>query len=634
MNREPKPGRRRLAILSLGALGVVYGDIGTSPLYALRESLSPSEHGLALSQEHVLGVLSLILWSLILLVGVKYIAVILRADNEGEGGILALMSLTNRALPRDSVRRRGAVVFGLFGSALLYGDGLITPSISVLSAVEGLKTRSPALGPLVIPLSVAILVALFAIQKKGTGRIGALFGPVMLLWFATLGFLGLVHVLRAPEVLQAFIPLHGARFLATNGLRGFFVLGSVFLVVTGGEAIYADMGHFGARPIRVAWFGLVLPALLLNYFGQGALLLRRPEALENPLFGMVPPAAVLPLVALATAATTIASQALISGVFSLTRQAVQLRFLPRLNILHTSATERGQIYLPAVNWMLLAGCVWFVVEFGTSSRLAAAYGVAVTATMLITTLLFFELLVHAWGLSAPKAFAAIVVFLAAELAFFGANLAKILHGGWIPLALGAFLYILMVTWKHGQHVIVDRLRKRKDGTPAVPIEQLVRAVERENPPRIPHPAVYLERFQDLVPPALLLNREHNGALHDPVILLTVDTAEIPRVPAGERARVEPLGADFYRVVLHWGFMEEPDVPAGLRGLKLGQTALDPDRISYFLGRETVISTPATSGMARWRERLFSWMRRNEGRATAFFRIPPSRAVEIGIQVEI
>ena len=634
MSHGPEAGGRRLAILSLGALGVVYGDIGTSPLYALRESLSPAEHGLALSPENVLGVLSLILWSLILLVGVKYVGVILRADNDGEGGILALMSLTNRALPRDSTRRRGAVVFGLFGAALLYGDGLITPSISVLSAVEGLKTRSPALGPLVIPISVAVLVVLFAIQKKGTGRIGAFFGPVMLLWFGTLAVLGVVHVLKAPEVLEALVPLHGARFLAANGLRGFLVLGSVFLVVTGGEAIYADMGHFGARPIRVAWFGLVLPALLLNYFGQGALLLRHPEALENPLFGMVPHAGILPLVVLATAATTIASQALISGVFSLTRQAVQLRFLPRLNILHTSATERGQIYLPAVNWMLLAGCVWFVVEFGSSSRLAAAYGVAVTATMLITTLLFFELLVHARGLSAPMAFAAIAVFLVAELAFFGANLTKVIHGGWIPLALGAALYTLMVTWKRGQRVIFDRLRSNATGLLAVPIEDHVRTVERENPPRIHHPAVYLERYQDLVPPALLLNWQHNQALHEPVILLTVDTAEVPRVPAAGRARVEALGAGFYRVVLHWGFMEEPDVPAGLRGLKLGETVLDPERISYFLGRETVISTPAASGMARWRERLFSWMRRNEGRATSFFRIPPSRAVEVGIQVEI
>ncbi len=633
MSHGAEPGGRRLAVLSLGALGVVYGDIGTSPLYALRESLSPTEHGLALNGANVLGVLSLIVWALILLVAIKYVGVILRADNDGEGGILALMSLANRSLPKGSAQRRGAVAFGLFGSALLYGDGLITPSISVLSAVEGLRTRSPALGPLVIPLSVAILIVLFAIQKKGTGRIGAFFGPVMLLWFATIAALGAREVVRTPGVLAALDPSHAVRFFVQNGLKGFLVMGSVILVVTGGEAIYADMGHFGARPIRFAWYGIVLPALLLNYFGQGALLLRRPEALANPLFAMVPPAGVLPLVVLATLATTIASQALISGVFSLTRQAVQLRFLPRLVILHTSATERGQIYLPAVNWMLLAGCVWFVVDFGSSSRLAAAYGVAVTATMLITTLLFFELLVHSWGLSVPKALAAIAVFLAAELAFFGANIAKIPHGGWIPLVLGAFLYTLMMTWKQGTRVVGERLRSKAVGL-AIPVEAYVYRIEKERPPRISHPAVYLERHQDLVPVPLLLNRQHNEALHEPVILLSVETAEVPRVAARERAHVEPLGAGFYRVILRWGFMEEPNVPAGLKDVQLEGRSLDPNTVSYFLGRESIISTRLPSGMARWRERLFSWMRRNEGRATTFFQIPSSRAVEIGIQVEV
>ncbi len=633
MSHGAEPGGRRLAVLSLGALGVVYGDIGTSPLYALRESLSPTEHGLALNGANVLGVLSLIVWALTLLVAIKYVGVILRADNDGEGGILALMSLANRSLPKGSAQRRGAVAFGLFGSALLYGDGLITPSISVLSAVEGLRTRSPALGPLVIPLSVAILIVLFAIQKKGTGRIGAFFGPVMLLWFATIAALGAREVVRTPGVLAALDPSHAVRFFVQNGLKGFLVMGSVILVVTGGEAIYADMGHFGARPIRFAWYGIVLPALLLNYFGQGALLLRRPEALANPLFAMVPPAGVLPLVVLATLATTIASQALISGVFSLTRQAVQLRFLPRLVILHTSATERGQIYLPAVNWMLLAGCVWFVVDFGSSSRLAAAYGVAVTATMLITTLLFFELLVHSWGLSVPKALAAIAVFLAAELAFFGANIAKIPHGGWIPLVLGAFLYTLMMTWKQGTRVVGERLRSKAVGL-AIPVEAYVYRIEKERPPRISHPAVYLERHQDLVPVPLLLNRQHNEALHEPVILLSVETAEVPRVAARERAHVEPLGAGFYRVILRWGFMEEPNVPAGLKDVQLEGRSLDPNTVSYFLGRESIISTRLPSGMARWRERLFSWMRRNEGRATTFFQIPSSRAVEIGIQVEV
>ena len=633
MSHETAPRGRRLAVLSLGALGIVYADIGTSPLYALRESLSPEVHGLPVSPANVLGVLSLIVWSLVFLVGVKYVGIILRADNDGEGGILALMTLVNRSFGKEDVRRKGAVVLGLFGAALLYGDGLITPAISVLSAVEGLKTRSPALEPFVVPLAVLVLVLLFFFQKHGTGKIGALFGPVMLLWFGVLAVLGAYHAARVPEVFAAVDPRHAVAFFAANGLKGFFVLGSVVLVVTGGEAVYADMGHFGARPIRVAWFGFVLPALLLNYFGQGALLLRSHEAPENPLFSMVPPAWVLPLVILATAATTIASQALISGVFSLTRQAVQLGFLPRLLIRHTSATERGQIYLPAINWALLAGCTLFVLVFGSSSRLAAAYGVAVTATMLLTTLLFFVLLDRAWKIGTGKALALCGGFLLIELAFFGANVAKLFHGGWIPLILGAFLYALMVTWKQGRRIVVAQLR-RSLTTLAVPMADYVRRVAESEPARIPHPAVYMERYQDLVPPSLLLNWEHNRALHDPVILLTVETADVPRVPAAGRARVETLGAGFYRVILTWGFMEEPDVPAGLRGLRLGETDLDPDRISYFLGRDVIISTPAATGMARWRERLYSWMRRSEGRATAFFRIPPSRAVEIGIQVEI
>jgi len=415
-------------VLSLGALGVVYGDIGTSPLYALRESLTPAEHGLSMNEANVLGVLSLIVWSLILLVAVKYVTIVLRADNDGEGGILALTTLVSRSLPRESSKRRIAVVLGLFGAALLYGDGLITPAISVLSAAEGLKTESPKLEPLVLPFAVIVLVGLFAVQKRGTGQIGALFGPVMLAWFGIIAVLGVIEILRNPAVLAALEPSHALRFFLRNGFKGFLVLGSVVLAVTGGEAVYADMGHFGPLPIRVAWFGLVLPALLLNYFGQGALLLRQPAALENPLFAMVPAWGVLPMVALATAATTIASQALISGVFSITHQAIQLRYMPRLRVLHTSATERGQIYVPMINGLLFVGCVFFVVAFGSSSRLAGAYGVAVTATMLLTTLLFTVLLVarHRTPLWRIVLFA--VVFLTIEVSFLGANLAKIWHG--------------------------------------------------------------------------------------------------------------------------------------------------------------------------------------------------------------
>ncbi|HEY6929719.1 MAG TPA: KUP/HAK/KT family potassium transporter [Thermoanaerobaculia bacterium] len=624
--------RGRLAVLSLAALGVVYGDIGTSPLYALRESLGP-EHRLALTQENVLGILSLIVWSIVLLVAVKYVTIILHADNDGEGGILALTTLVNRCLKREDPKRRIAVILGLFGAALLYGDGLITPAISVLSAAEGLKSQSPRLEPFVLPFAVVVLVALFAVQKKGTGHIGTLFGPVMLVWFGVLSVVGVREILRFPGVLLALDPSHAVRFFLQNGLKGFFVLGSVVLAVTGGEAVYADMGHFGARPIRVAWFGLVMPALLLNYFGQGALILREPAALENPLFAMVPAWGILPMVALATAATVIASQALISGVFSITHQAIQLRFLPRLKVLHTSATERGQIYLPMINACLLVGCVFFVLSFGSSSRLAGAYGVAVTATMLLTTLLYTVLLAGRGGVAAWKIVLFAAVYLTIEGAFLGANLAKIGHGGWIPILLAAGIYSLMATWKQGQRILVETLR-RTWAALARPIEEYIRDSRVQALPRIDHPAAYLERFRDLLPPSLYLNWMHNRALHNPILLLTVETADVPRVPEEERRSVKTLGEGVFRILLRWGFMEEPDVPEGLRGLVLDGKEIDPQAVSYILGRDVLISTDKPSDMARWRERLFAWMRRNEARATAFYRIPPTRAIEFGIQVEI
>jgi KUP system potassium uptake protein len=624
--------RNRLAALSLAALGIVYGDIGTSPLYALRESLNPHEHGLALNEGNILGILSLIVWSLILLVAVKYVTIILRADNDGEGGILALTTLVNRCLKRDDPKRHVAVILGLFGAALLYGDGLITPAISVLSASEGLSVQSPRLSPFVVPFAVVVLVALFAVQKKGTGHIGTLFGPVMLVWFGTLAVTGVREILRFPGVLLALDPSHAIRFFLQHGFKGFLVLGSVVLAVTGGEAVYADLGHFGARPIRVAWFTLVLPALLLNYFGQGALLLRNPAALENPLFAMVPAWGILPMVALATAATTIASQALISGVFSITYQAIQLRFLPRLKVLHTSATERGQIYLPAMNAALLVGSVFFVVSFGSSSRLAGAYGVAVTATMLLTTLLFTVLLVGR-GEARWKIVLFAVVYLTIEVGFLGANLAKIGHGGWIPLLIGAGIYTLMATWKQGLRILVQAYRQSSEELQK-PIEEHIREARLSHPERIDHPAVYLERFPDLVPPALFLNWVHNRALHEPILLLTVETANVPRVPPEERRSVKELGEGVYRINLRWGFMEDPDIPEGLRGLALDGKEIDPLSVSYILGRDSIISTDKPSEIARWRERLFSWMRRNEARAAAFYKIPPSRAIEFGIQVEI
>jgi len=625
--------RGRLAVLSLAALGVVYGDIGTSPLYALRESLNPAEHGLRLDEGNVLGVLSLIVWSLILLVAVKYVTIILRADNEGEGGILALTTLVSRSLEHDHPKRRVAVVLGLFGAALLYGDGVITPAISVLSASEGLKTQSPRLEPLVVPFAVVVLVGLFAVQRHGTGRIGTLFGPVMLVWFGVIGVLGVIEIVRNPSVLLALDPSHAVRFFLRHGLKGFLVLGSVVLAVTGGEAVYADMGHFGPLPIRVAWFALVLPALLLNYFGQGALLLREPAALENPLFAMVPAWGVLPMVAIATAATTIASQALISGVFSITHQAIQLRFLPRLRVLHTSATERGQIYVPMINGALFVGCVLFVVAFGSSSRLAGAYGVAVTATMLLTTILFTVLLVARGRTAGWKIVLFAVVFLTIETSFLGANLTKIGHGGWIPILLGAGIYTIMATWKQGVRILIEAHR-RSSADLSRPVEEHIAAIREGHPQRIDHPAVYLDRFPGLLPPALYLNWVHNHALHDPILLLTIETADVPRVPAAERRRVTSLGEGAFRVTLRWGFMEDPDVPEGLRGLVFDGKELDPLAASYFLGRDAIISTEKRSAIPRWRERLFAWMRRNEARATLFYKIPPSRAIEFGVQVEI
>ena len=633
MTHTEDPSRARLAALSLAALGVVYGDIGTSPLYALRESLNPAEHGLALTRGNVLGVLSLIVWSLILLVAVKYVTIILRADNNGEGGILALMTLVNRCLPRQDRKRRIAVVLGLFGAALLYGDGLITPAISVLSASEGLKAQSPRLEPFVLPFAVVVLVGLFAVQKHGTGRIGTFFGPVMLSWFGVIAVLGAREILRNPAVFLALDPSHAVRFFLQNGVKGFLVLGSVVLAVTGGEAVYADMGHFGARPIRIAWFGFVLPALLVNYFGQGALLLRDPSALENPLFAMVPAWGVLPMVALATAATTIASQALISGVFSITYQAIQLRFLPRLKVQHTSATERGQIYLPAVNGALLVGCVLFVVAFGSSSRLAGAYGVAVTATMLLTTFLYTLLLVGRHQTPVWKIVLFALVFLTVEGTFLGANLAKLGHGGWIPIVLGAGIYTLMATWKQGLRIVYEAHRDSAADI-ARPIEEHVATIRERRPPRIDHPAAYLERFPGLIPPSAYLNWVHNRALHDRILILKIETADVPRVDPQERRKVEEFGEGVFRITLKWGFMEDPDVPEALRGLVLDGKELDPLSVSYFIGRDSIISTEKESAMPRWRERLFAWMRRNEARATTFYKIPTSRAIEFGVQVEV
>ena len=618
--------RRYLLVLSLSALGIVYGDIGTSPLYAIRESFLPA-HGVAPSPAAVLGVLSLIFWSLVLVISVKYLAFILRADNRGEGGILALTSLIT---PTHALRRGrwGLIILGLFGTSLLYGDGMITPAISVLSAVEGLEIITPALEPFVVPITIAILAALFLIQRRGTAGVGRVFGPVTLVWFATIAALGVAQIVRAPAVLQAALPHHAVRFFLDHGWNGFLVLGSVFLVVTGGEALYADMGHFGRKPIRLAWFAVVLPALLLNYFGQGALLMRDPSAVENPFYRMAPPWALLPIVVVATLATVIASQALISGAFSLTLQAVQLGYCPHVEIDHTSARERGQIYIPSVNWALMVACIGLVLGFRSSSNLAAAYGVAVTTTMAITTLLFYFVARERWRWSVWRAGLLTAGFLVIDIAFWGANLLKIPHGGWVPLVIGAVVFTLLSTWKKGRLVLATRMAER-----TLPRELFLENLMQHPPHRVPGTAVFMYGSSTGTPPALLHNLKHNRVLHQRVVFLTIRTEDVPHVPPEDRASVAEIGHGLWEVVLRYGFMEDADVPNALQGLGHPELPFKPLETTYFLGRETLIATKRP-GMALWRERLFALMSRNARPATTFFRLPPNRVVELGAQVEL
>jgi KUP system potassium uptake protein len=624
---DSEPRGKYLALLSLTALGIVYGDIGTSPLYAVRESFHPS-HGISPTPENILGVLSLIFWSLVLVISVKYLGFILRADNRGEGGILALAALCTPMGIRHRGGRWGLIMLGLFGTALLYGDGAITPAISVLGAVEGLEVATPLFKSYIIPITIVILVALFVSQHHGTARVGKVFGPVTLIWFLMIAGLGVWHISREPQVLAAADPGHAIDFFMHNGWRGFVVLGSVFLVVTGGEALYADLGHLGKRPIRVAWFILVLPALLLNYFGQGALLIHTPEAVVNPFYRMVPPWGLYPAVAIATAAAVIASQALISGVFSLTLHAVQLGYMPRVAIDHTSAREFGQIYIPGVNWTLMLACIGLVVGFGSSSSLAAAYGVAVTTTMVITTLLFFVVARERWRWSLPLVLSVTGFFLVIDLAFWGANIIKVPHGGWFPLVVGALLFGLMTTWKRGRLILRDRLEEV-----VLPAELFLQDVRVNAKTRVPGTAVFMYSDPAATPPALLHNLKHNKVLHERVVFLVVETAEVPHVPANERATSEDLGAGFHRVILHYGFMEEPNVPRALAELRDKGLELKPLETTYFLGRETLIPTNKP-GMALWRERLFTVMHRNARPATSFFSLPPNRVVELGAQIEL
>ncbi|CAO3406878.1 potassium transporter Kup [Azospirillum largimobile] len=622
------PDNGKLATLTLGALGVVYGDIGTSPLYTLRECFG-GEHGLPLTPDNILGIMSLVFWALVMVVTVKYVGFVMRADNKGEGGILSLLALASKTRPDASGRLTLLTALGLFGAALFYGDGMITPAMSVLSAVEGLEVAEPALESVVVPLTVAILIALFAIQSHGTSRVGALFGPIMLAWFSTLGILGLLEVVQQPGVLVAFSPVYAVSFFIEHGVAGFLVLGAVVLAVTGGEALYADMGHFGRRPIQVAWLTVVLPALLLNYLGQCALLLSDPSAVRSPFYLLAPEWGLYPLIGLSTAATVIASQAVISGVFSLTRQAVQLGLCPRLDIRHTSNEEEGQIYIPRANWGLLAAVLGLVLVFQSSSRLAAAYGIAVTGDMIITTTLFLVVARRRWNWSLPLCLAVGAVFLTVEISFFAANAVKIPHGGWVPLVIAVITLGLMATWRRGRAVLTMRLAEE-----SLPLDAFIkRQAKSTDIHRVKGTAVFMTSSSNTVPIALLHNLKHNQVLHERVVFVTVVVEDVPRVPAKDRVVVEGLAEGFYRITVRYGFSQEPNIPKALRLCKAFGLEFDVMATSFFLGRETLIPQ-MNSQMALWREKLFVVMSRTSVSATDFFKLPPNRVVELGTQVQL
>jgi len=622
-----------LAGLSLAALGVVYGDIGTSPLYALKECFV-GEHSIPPTVENVLGILSLIVWSLNFVVSLKYISLVMRADNRGEGGILALMALVrSKSVPGRVPVQRLLIPLGLFGAALLYGDGVITPAISVLGAIEGLRVLAPVFDHVVVPTTVVILLALFLFQRRGTAGVGAVFGPITLTWFLCIAALGIRGIMLEPSVLRAINPWYAFHFFAVDGLRGFLILGAVVLVLTGAEALYADMGHFGKRPIRLAWFGLVLPALLLNYFGQGALLLHDPAAARNPFYSLVPTPLLVPMIVIATAAAIVASQALISGAFSLTQQAVQLGYSPRVTIRHTSHTEMGQIYVPEVNKALAVACIGLVLAYRSSTNLAAAYGIAVTGTMTITTVLYYEVMRVRWNWPIWKAASIAGLFLLVDVSFLGANLVKVTHGGWFPIVVGIGIFTLMTTWKEGRSLLANILREN-----SLPMDLFLQDIGRRKPPRVPGVAVFLTSAAGGAPPVLLHHLKHNQVLHQRVILLSIVTKDIPVVPEKERIHCSELREGFCQVLAYYGFMETPDVPAITRALSKPppnglSITINLLQTSFYLGRETLIAT-GRAKMARWRKKLFILMTRNAQSATAFFGLPPNRVVELGAQIQL
>ena len=625
--RSPDNRSHSLAALTLAAIGVVYGDIGTSPLYTVKEIFAPAT-GVPLDAPHLVGAVSCILWALMLVVTLQYVVLILRADNRGEGGGLALTALAAHALGPASRHRTAVLLVGVFGATLFYGDSVITPAISVLGAVAGLQVATPALEHWVLPLSLAVLVALFALQRFGTAAVGRLFGPVIALWFLTLAVTGVQQIAAQPAILAALDPREAAHFLAERGWKVFAAIGAIVLALTGAEALYADLGHFGRRPIQLAWSGLVLPALALNYMGQGALLMRDPAALANPFFRLFPEPLLLPAVLLATLAAIIASQAVISGAYSMTRQAIQLGFLPRMAVQHTSAREIGQIYMPAVNWALLFGVLAAVLHFESSSALAAAYGIAVTVTMFITTALTYVVVRHGWRLSAPLAVGATLFFLALDALLVASCAVKFFDGGWFPLALGALLFVAMSTWARGRALALAAIRR--DG---VELEPFVAALGAEALARVPRTAVYAVADPATVPQALLHNLKHNQVLHERNVILTVQFVEQPVAAEAERVQLESLGHDFWRVTLRFGFMETPDVPQALQACAARGLEVPPAATSFFLSRETIVPT-AGPGMAPWRERLFATMSRNAGSVVEFFRLPDNAVVELGTRVQI
>ena len=617
-----------LHTMALAALGVVFGDIGTSPLYTMKEVFSAGHHPLALNPSNVYGILSLITWALILIVSVKYVMFIMRADNRGEGGIMALLALASRNVEGNKTKQRNIMLLGILGACMFYADGMITPAISVLSAVEGLEIAAPKLHDAIVPITLVVLFVLFWAQSKGTAAVGKLFGPVMLMWFGTLGVLGAINVAHDPSILKALNPIYAEQFFVHQPWIAFVALGAVVLAVTGAEALYADMGHFGRFPIRLAWFGFVLPALLLNYFGQGALMLHNAEAVKNPFYLLAPEWALFPLIGLATLATVIASQAVITGAFSVSRQALQLGFLPRMHIQHTSESEQGQVYMPRVNWGLMIAVMALVIGFRSSGNLAAAYGIAVTGDMVITTLLAAVVFREVWHWSKLKTGLLIGLFLIIDLAFFGANVLKIPDGGWVPLVIGLMIFVLMLTWKSGRTLLMKKIKSE-----AMEIAPFIEAIASHPPPRVPGTAVFLTPNPEGVPHAMLHNLKHNKVLHEKVVILTVKFLDVPHTNQEERVSVEAMLHEFYRITVRYGFKDEPDIPRDLALCEARGIYLAPMDTSYFIGKEILIASQ-TRDMAIWRKKIFIGMFRSAETITNQFKLPPNRVVELGSQVTI